>query len=161
MNIWLIFLSVVLRFLCRGTIYHPVFPEQTLYVLISDPDLLLFLLLDFHYVLEDRVYLRLLFGISKIEVTSTLEADAWHFMYPLWINLIIGVGIVHVQLRHWLMHQIVICRGCVMIMDGLIPDLNGAELSLACHWRETLLVRQWRNQWLWGRRGVLRGHYKV
>ena len=68
---------------------HTVHLKKTLNVLVAYPDLLLLLLLYFHYMLHDRIYLRLLGGgLGMAHVPPVTRIDLVH---PL---LVLGIVVV-------------------------------------------------------------------
>ena len=97
-------LNLVIRLACGGNLLmlfekvlalranHAVHLEQTLYILIAYPDLLLLLLLYFHDMLHDRVYLRLLSGgVGMGRVSPMTPSSRIDLMHPL---LVLGIVVV-------------------------------------------------------------------
>ena len=74
---------------------HAVHLKKTLYVLVPYPDLLLLLLLYFHYMFHDRVYLRLVgVGVSMPHVPPVPPCPRIDFLHPLLVLGIMAVKLV-------------------------------------------------------------------
>jgi hypothetical protein len=74
---------------------HAVHLKKTLYVLVAYPDLLLLLLLYFHYMFHDRVYLRLVaVGPSLAHVPSVAPCPRIYLLHPLLVLGIMAVELV-------------------------------------------------------------------
>ena len=71
---------------------HPILLQEALDVLITNPDLLFLLLGYLHYVLENRVYLSVLWGGT----VTTFKFDVRHLMHLL---LVLRVACVQVALQ--------------------------------------------------------------
>ena len=72
---------------------HAVHLKKTLYVLVAYPDLLLLLLLYFHYMIHYRVYLRLVGvgGVGMAYVTPVSPCPRIYFLHPLLVLGIVAV----------------------------------------------------------------------
>jgi hypothetical protein len=74
---------------------HAVHLKKTLYVLVAYPDLLLLLLLYFHYMIHYRVYLRLVgVGVSMPHVPPVPPCPSIYFLHPLLVLGIMAVELV-------------------------------------------------------------------
>ena len=139
-RVLLLFEWVLAALLLRAN--HAVHLKKTLYVLVAYPDLLLLLLLYFHDMLHDRVYLRLLdggggvgmAGVPPVPPSSCTRIDLLH---PL---LVLGIVVVELVAerggnggggwaRKWLP---VLLLGRWLVVMGL--HLQGEELRLTAHW---------------------------
>ena len=126
---------------------HAVHLKKTLYVLVAYPDLLLLLLLYFHYMVHYRVYLRLVgVGVSMPHVPPVPPCPRIDFLHPL---LVLGIMAVELiggacggggRARQGVPALLLGRRQVLRDVMGL--DLQGDELRLATHWVNLLLSQR-------------------